>query len=257
LCVTLTKYGGEVETAELCSGSYECDPPVWSGAVGDYDVSIALGRDTYGDCIITLTADGNEQPPVAAPGCNAMTATVTMPNGDVFLIRCKQCACDDGVYACCGGVPLPRTLYADIISPPNGPAPVYECYNALNVPLEYREPNFPTFSHQWVGETVVIDGCGRSHEVIITLTCVGGSEVEDEFGNVRGDFTATIDHQLLDTIPNRCITNFPTLKATSCDPFMIGDDTWGDQGDSGLLDCIFGIPECIECPTGLSLRITE
>jgi hypothetical protein len=257
LCVTLTEYGGSVTQGELCDVNYDCDAPLWVGSIGDYALEIALDRDQYGNCIITLTADGNARPPVSAPGCSQMSSSVTMPNGDVFDIRCKQCGCDDGVYACCGGIPLPRVLYADVISPPNGPAPVYECYNAPNVPLTYRAPSAPTFSHEWVGTTVITDGCGRSHNATITLTCVAGSEEDDGSGNVRGDFTATIDHELLDTIPDRCITNFPTLKATSCSPFMLGNDTWGDMDQNGILDCIFGVNECIECPTGLSLRITE
>lgn len=258
LCLTLTEYSGEVKTGEACDTAYDCDPPLWAGSVGYYTLEIALGRDEYGNCVITLTSDGEAQPPVPAPGCGAMSTSVTMPNGDVIDIRCKQCGCEDfGVYACCGGIPLPRTLYADVISPPNGPAPVYDCYNAPNVPLNYRPPSFPTFSHEWVGETTIIDGCGRSHNVIITLTCVAGSEEDDGSGNVRGDFIATIDHQMLDTIPNRCITDFPPLKATSCSPFMVGNDTWGDMGSNGILDCVFNLSECIECPTGLSLRISE
>jgi formylglycine-generating enzyme required for sulfatase activity len=108
LCVTLTEYGtGDVLIGEACDVAYDCDPPLWVGNVGYYSLQIALGRDQYGSCIITLTADGDEQEPVAAPGCGSMTASVTLPNGDLIEVRCKECACDEQAPSCpcCPGWP--------------------------------------------------------------------------------------------------------------------------------------------------------
>jgi hypothetical protein len=186
-----------------------------------------------------------------------------MPNGDLFEIRCKQCGCDEGVYACCGGIPLPRILYADIVSAPKPPAAVYECYSAGNVALNYQAPQAPSFEHQWIGTTVFTDGCGNPHDITITLTCVAGSEETDANGNVRGDFIATIELEAPLSIPTACTTTFPPVKATSCSPLMVGDNTWGDLGTNGLnlafVSCGGFVPsaECIECAYGVSLRVSE
>jgi hypothetical protein len=103
LCVTITEYSGTITIGEICDiTEYECDPPVWEGTVGDYDLTIALERGSYGECLLSITADGYEQEPVAAPGCGSMQASVTMPNGDVIAVRCKQCSCrDTACPGCC------------------------------------------------------------------------------------------------------------------------------------------------------------
>jgi hypothetical protein len=110
LCVTITDTDGDVTTGEICDVSYPCDAPVWEGTVGYYELSIALGRDQYGECTITLTADGNEQDPVTVTGCADMSATVTLYNGTTVEVACKQCACEqpDGC-PCCPGWPLERS----------------------------------------------------------------------------------------------------------------------------------------------------
>ncbi len=112
LCVTITEYGGDVITGEICDTAYECDPPVWAGAVGYYELSIALGRDQYGECIITLTIDGEEQEAVAAPGCGSLAATITTAGGDVIQVRCKECGCEETqvIGDCICGRPLGPTL---------------------------------------------------------------------------------------------------------------------------------------------------
>jgi hypothetical protein len=95
VCVTITEPGGDVFTGELFDTAYACDPPVWAGSVGYYDLSFALGRDEYtGECIVTLTADGEEQDPVFVTGCADMSAIVTLYDGTIISIECKQCACN-------------------------------------------------------------------------------------------------------------------------------------------------------------------
>jgi hypothetical protein len=110
LCVTITPYSGDIVAGEICDTSYPCDPPVWEGTVGYYDLSIALGRDDYGNCIITLTADGEEQEPVAVTGCADLSASVTLPNGDLIEVRCKQCDCTEVIGDCICGRPMGETL---------------------------------------------------------------------------------------------------------------------------------------------------
>lgn len=111
VCVTITEYGGDVITGELCDIAYECDAPLWAGPVGYYDLSFALGRDQYGECIVTATVDGEEQDPVSAGGCAAMSATITLANGTVIRIACKQCQCIESICVGCCAEGIPKTLY--------------------------------------------------------------------------------------------------------------------------------------------------
>ena len=108
LCVTITEPYGNVIQGELCTSSYPCDPPVWEGTLGYYDLSIALGRDEYtGECIISLTANGEEPEPVFVTGCADMSASVTLYDGTVISVACKLCACDQQAPSCpcCPGWP--------------------------------------------------------------------------------------------------------------------------------------------------------
>jgi len=106
LCVVITEYGGDVIRGEICDIAYSCDPPTWAGAVGYYELSLTLGRDQYGNCIITPTVNGVEFSPVAAPGCGSMAATITTPGGDTIAVSCKQCSCEQtGGCPCCPGWP--------------------------------------------------------------------------------------------------------------------------------------------------------
>ena len=113
LCVTIDEYAGGFYMGEICDTSYPCDAPVWEGTIGYYDLSVALGRDSYGNCIITLTANGEEADPVAVTGCDDMSASVTLSDGTVISVRCKQCNCEEiqGCYGCCLPVDLTQPTY--------------------------------------------------------------------------------------------------------------------------------------------------
>jgi hypothetical protein len=97
---------------EICSASYPCDAPVWEGSIGYYDLSIALGRDQYtGECIISLTASGEDADPVFVSGCADMSASVTLYDGTIISVACKQCSCEAQLVSlCCGGRNLPGSL---------------------------------------------------------------------------------------------------------------------------------------------------
>ena len=68
LCVTITEPDTTTSAGEICDTAYACDPPLWEGTVGAFELSVALGRDEYNRCIITATVDGIEQEPVLFPG---------------------------------------------------------------------------------------------------------------------------------------------------------------------------------------------
>lgn len=133
LCVTVTDPYGNTSIGEICDSSYPCDAPVWEGTVGDIDLSIALGRDEYGECIITATVDGyDEQEPVAAPGCGSMTAMIELYDGTIIEVRCKECNCEVSSGPCeCDGRCVP--LVADTDTSTDIPNP--DCVNRLPVTL--------------------------------------------------------------------------------------------------------------------------
>jgi hypothetical protein len=135
LCVTITEPDGTVILGEICSTSYPCDAPVWEGSIGYYDLSIALGRDDYtGECTISLTASGEDADPVFASGCGNMSASVTLYDGTVISVACKQCSCEElqGCYGCCLPVDLAQPLY---------PAGVL-----VTIPWEVVAPSCPTIN---------------------------------------------------------------------------------------------------------------
>ena len=134
MCVTVSDhYGFPIYNGEICDVSYPCDGPVWEGTVGDYVLSLALGRDQYGECIITATVDGQEQAPVSAAGCANLTAEITLADGSIITVRCKSCTCNTDALCCdrelpldcITGVPssspgkLPLTLTCDLTATPS------------------------------------------------------------------------------------------------------------------------------------------
>lgn len=119
LCVTITDAGSTVR-GEICDVAYQCDPPLWAGTIGYYELSLQLGRDASGTCIITPTVNGDELEPVAFPGCASGAATITLYDGTTIAVRCKKCSCEEGDPCCperCNTVngescanPLPTSL---------------------------------------------------------------------------------------------------------------------------------------------------
>lgn len=94
LCVTITdSYGDTLATGEICDTAYPCDGPVWAGTVGDYGLSLALGEDSYGECMITPTINGVEQASVSANGCGTMSAVIELDDGNTITVACKVCDC--------------------------------------------------------------------------------------------------------------------------------------------------------------------
>lgn len=134
LCVTITDGDDSTETVgEICDVSYPCDGPVWEGTVGDYELSLALGQDIYGDCIITATVaytNGVEQHTVAATGCGAMTATITLVDGTTIAVACKVCVCAEA-FACCPNIGTPAVLYLTLTTI----SMVCGCLNGQVIPM--------------------------------------------------------------------------------------------------------------------------
>lgn len=117
LCVIIrNNYGEEVTRGEICTASgYPCEGPIWDGPVGEYVLSLALGRDQYGECIITATVNGNETGTFAASGCKEMTATIELGDGNTADVACKVCECITP-FPCCPGLDYPSTIPLTVIS---------------------------------------------------------------------------------------------------------------------------------------------
>jgi hypothetical protein len=96
LCVTITDPEGAVTRGELPDISYsDCEGPVWAGMVGEYELSVELGRDEEdGSCIARVTTNGEESEWVEAAGCQSMSATWTLYDGTEIAVVCKGCDCN-------------------------------------------------------------------------------------------------------------------------------------------------------------------
>ena len=127
LCVTITEASATI-TGEICDVAYQCDPPLWAGTIGYYELSLQLGRDASGTCIITPTVNGDELEPVAFPGCASGAATITLYDGTTIAVRCKKCACSTPTL-CCGGRNLDGTLYLKLEYP--GTSAMVDCGDSL------------------------------------------------------------------------------------------------------------------------------
>lgn len=114
LCVDVSEviYDDFTDTysGTLVNTAYACDPPVWEGTVGSFELSLALGRDQYGRCIITPHVNGYEQAAVLAPGCAEMSATIELADGSTITVRCKRCDCAETIGNCICGRPLGPTM---------------------------------------------------------------------------------------------------------------------------------------------------
>lgn len=95
-------YSGEISDTTYS----DCEGPVWSGTVGNFTISLALGRDEYGNCIVTPTVNGEEHAAVSVIGCSDMSGTVELYDGSSFAFRCKTCDCGITIGDCICGRPL-------------------------------------------------------------------------------------------------------------------------------------------------------
>lgn len=95
LCAVIKEADGtEVFNGTLPDTAYDCDPPLWSGIIGDYSISLSLGYDTYNRCVIASEIDGVERDAVLASGCKQLSAIIPLPGYRTLEVECKECACD-------------------------------------------------------------------------------------------------------------------------------------------------------------------
>ena len=107
-----TPFATDTYSGTLTDTAYsDCDePPVWEGTIGNFEISLALGRDSYGNCIVTGTVNG-EEVSAAVTGCEDLSGTVEMYDGSYFNFRCNDCNnCATVIGDCICGRPLGPTV---------------------------------------------------------------------------------------------------------------------------------------------------
>jgi len=182
LCVDVREvvYGDFIDTyyGELTDTAYsECDPPVWSGTIGNFTISLALGRDDYGNCIVTPTVNGDEGEPVAVTGCADMSGTVELYDGSSFTFRCKQCSCAQEIGDCICGRPMGETLTL-LFASANAPSTIHSVtltYGQINEPditcLPFSPGSFPGYSGRFTGTLAIPMGGSRTDGIDFRLLC--------------------------------------------------------------------------------------
>lgn len=218
LCVTISEYGGDIITGELCDVAYFCDAPTWAGTIGYYDLSLTLGRDQYGECILTPTVDGVELEPVDAAGCGSMSATFTDEAGNVFEVTCKECACVPSNEPCCPDRQVwPSQLTIEIFDPsPEG------CYD-LSGTLNELDPDAHSYGGSLSGTCT---WCLQTFDIAfsVILTCNAESGWLVQFG------VATPADDCGRVPPDAVLTQ------VSCDPILLSGDV--DCFQCALMNCM-------------------
>ena len=169
-------------SGEIANTAYQCDPPVWEGTVGNFDLSLALARDEYGRCVIVPTVDGVEQAPVLAPGCANMTSTIVLEGGSQISVRCKLCDCAETIGDCICGRPLGPTVTL-LWSSGNGthgsaPREFTLTYGTVNEPQitcsPYPPGTFPAYSGSVSGTFPLPMGGTRTDTLYVMMVCCIG-----------------------------------------------------------------------------------
>jgi hypothetical protein len=164
-------------SGEICNMSYECDGPVWYGVVGSYELSLALSRDSYGNCIIIPTVNGYEQEPVSVTGCSDLTARIELDDGSTIDVRCKQCGCERTVDSCICGRPMSETLTLYFASA-NAPGSVHSVtlsYGSISEPgitcLPFSPDSFPGYTGSFSGTLAIPMGGSREDTIEFRMVC--------------------------------------------------------------------------------------
>jgi len=106
-----TFINGDTHYGELCNSAYECEPPVWAGAVGDHSVSITLSADRVTSaCVLVIDVDGERYDPEISV-CSDVSVSYETYDGTLVEIVSKKCDCVvDTIGDCICGRPMGETL---------------------------------------------------------------------------------------------------------------------------------------------------
>ena len=265
LCVSVREYF-DTTLGEICDIAYPCDAPVWYGTVAGYEISLALGRDEYGECIITPTIDGVELSPVSAGGCASMSATITLDDGVVIAVRCKQCSCADEAGPCrCDGRcdplevdtntgtevatnecnnPLPVQLTVDVSATSSHGG---TCFNGSGT-ITYKTPltgGVNCWEGTITGNCTDCNGLSRTWSLDVTVCCV------NELGNKYG---VSMEAGSPAVIPQ--YDSYVEVTAVSCDPFLLDGCLPGDI-NGFVVACLSTMPPTQQIFSDVCFQIYE
>jgi hypothetical protein len=205
LCVTITDYMGMLlARGEICDVAYPCDGPIWEGTVGDYLISVALGRDEYGECVVSVSVDGAEIEAIAVSGCDSIAGSLTLENGDRIAFACKVCDCEPDNTTCCPD----REVWADSVTMEiSDPA---TCFNLSGVLPKISDTPI-SYGGEITGTCVY---CGITYsfsmQAVISCSANDGWIVEFEFDSPADDCGAKPPDTPVDQI--------------SCEPLLLTGD---------------------------------
>ena len=225
LCVTITRdYGGfTFWTGELADISYPCDAPVWEGTVGPYALSFALGRDAYGECIVTPTVDGVEGSAVSGAGCGSISIYLDLDADTSLVATCKQCCCNCGGSEPCScdgrGIPnsgtanpISSTLTVDLtaVSSPGSDT----CFNGTGtIPFKTAlEGGTNCWEGDISGSCTDCNSVSRTWVMNVTVCCVNNTLNQYQI-TLRPDIPAVIDIDEQSVI----------TTAITCNPLLLDD----------------------------------
>jgi hypothetical protein len=149
----------------ICNVAYECEGPIWSGQIGYYDLSLVLGRDIYGECILTATVGGEEQDAVYVTGCKDMSATIVLYDGTTIAVACKICSCEEDTpidLPTCLCSPVGSILHYAITGSGSGAC-------SLSGEMEYTDR---FLNPSWVSGVFTLPTTPTPTEVKLKLSCV-------------------------------------------------------------------------------------
>lgn len=169
LCVTIRDILGlEIAKGEICNISYPCDGPVWYGTVGYYALSLALERDSYGNCVLAATINGDYAGTFAVSGCKDLSATIELYDGTTIEVRCKICSCSEP-FACCPNIDQPDNLYITL----SKNSVVCACLDGQVIALHSNGSRL-SFIGIWPWPCIDPGNIGSTRWFRFTTTCEGG-----------------------------------------------------------------------------------
>jgi hypothetical protein len=244
LCATIYEEDGSVfAKGTLPDTAYECEPPLWAGVVGEYEVSLSLGYDSYNRCVIAPTVNGIDRQAVLASGCKQLSATIELDQYRTLSVVCKECDCDliSNVICCpdrtCPDDSLPNALPTSltvqltasfplpaVITPATGHSfeapPPSACFDfEFDVFLIECRGESNAVTYAGVGENNCT-WCGNNYTVRISvvLTCAGE-------GTESGGWILTVEAV---TPPGSCELPGDVYRVNftqaSCDPILLSGD---------------------------------
>jgi len=286
LCVTITSPDSVICKGEACVGSYDdtCVGPVWSTEIecdGEtYDISIALGRNEYGQCILYGTSGYDDLEEIVVSDCQSLAASWQIGYATIE-VKCKGCECEkESLTGCCvekrscnvGDPPIKLMIQLTAYYPSNPPIAQSDCFSAT-FPLEEGLTCVDVSGTgagtpgSWGTATQGVYGhacswCGFNYKTAFTvaLTCGDGTPGEDggprpwllHFNNTQQDIGQTCNFH-----PN---DNQPTyLRALSCDPILLSGDfspCLDYPNDMCIIRCING-DYSLHAPVCLHILVYE